>query len=334
MREEMKQVSQRPVLAVDLGGTKIVAAVVTPTGKILPRSSCLTLADKGPAAVIDRLISVAGSAVDRAKLKTADLDGVAIAAAGILDTARGVVTTSPNLPGWRNVHLRDIVAERLNVATCLVNDASVAALGEHRFGVGKGLANLIYLTVSTGIGGGIIVDGKLYEGTDGCAGELGHMVIDAQGPKCNCGNYGCLEVLASGTAMAKEAVSRIRNGGASLMVQLVGGVLDDITAETVATAAREGDLLACQVVNQCAAYLGVGLANLVNIFNPQLIIIGGGVSRMGGMLLRPARKVVKEKAFRLPARTVQIVKSRLGYDAGILGAAAYVHEQKLKETTR
>jgi len=330
----MKQVSQRPVLAVDLGGTKIVAAVVTPTGKILPRSSCLTLADKGPAAVIDRLISVAGSAVDRAKLKTADLDGVAIAAAGILDTARGVVTTSPNLPGWRNVHLRDIVAERLNVATCLVNDASVAALGEHRFGVGKGLANLIYLTVSTGIGGGIIVDGKLYEGTDGCAGELGHMVIDAQGPKCNCGNYGCLEVLASGTAMAKEAVSRIRNGGASLMVQLVGGVLDDITAETVATAAREGDLLACQVVNQCAAYLGVGLANLVNIFNPQLIIIGGGVSRMGGMLLRPARKVVKEKAFRLPARTVQIVKSRLGYDAGILGAAAYVHEQKLKETTR
>ncbi|MBM3173422.1 MAG: ROK family protein [Chloroflexi bacterium] len=334
MREEMKQVSQRPVLAVDLGGTKIVAAVVTPTGKILPRSSCLTLADKGPAAVIDRLISVAGSAVDRAKLKTADLDGVAIAAAGILDTARGVVTTSPNLPGWRNVHLRDIVAERLNVATCLVNDASVAALGEHRFGVGKGLANLIYLTVSTGIGGGIIVDGKLYEGTDGCAGELGHMVIDAQGPKCNCGNYGCLEVLASGTAMAKEAVSRIRNGGASLMVQLVGGVLDDITAETVATAAREGDLLACQVVNQCAAYLGVGLANLVNIFNPQLIIIGGGVCRMGGMLLRPARKVVKEKAFRLPARTVQIVKSRLGYDAGILGAAAYVHEQKLKETTR
>jgi len=330
----MKQVSQRPVLAVDLGGTKIVAAVVTPTGKILPRSSCLTLADKGPAAVIDRLISVAGSAVDRAKLKTADLDGVAIAAAGILDTARGVVTTSPNLPGWRNVHLRDIVAERLNVATCLVNDASVAALGEHRFGVGKGLANLIYLTVSTGIGGGIIVDGKLYEGTDGCAGELGHMVIDAQGPKCNCGNYGCLEVLASGTAMAKEAVSRIRNGGASLMVQLVGGVLDDITAETVATAAREGDLLACQVVNQCAAYLGVGLANLVNIFNPQLIIIGGGVCRMGGMLLRPARKVVKEKAFRLPARTVQIVKSRLGYDAGILGAAAYVHEQKLKETTR
>jgi len=330
----MKQVSQRSVLAVDLGGTKIVAAVVTPTGKILPRSSCLTLADKGPAAVIDRLISVAGIAVDRAKLKTANLDGVAIAAAGILDTARGVVTTSPNLPRWRNVHLRDIVAERLNVATCLVNDASAAALGEHRFGVGKGLANLIYLTVSTGIGGGIIVDGKLYEGTDGCAGELGHMIIEATGPKCNCGSYGCLEVLASGTAMAREAVSRIRDGEASVVAQLVDGVLDDVTAKILATAARRGDLLACRIVHQSATYLGIGLANLVNIFNPQIIIVGGGVSRMGGMLLKPAREVVKKRAFRLPAQTVQIIKSRLGHDAGILGAAAYVYEQKLEEAAR
>lgn len=329
----MQQLRQRPVLAVDLGGTKIVAAAVAPSGKLLSRAYCLTLADKGPNAVIDRLISVACSAVDRAKLKTADLDGVAIAAAGILDTTKGIVTTSPNLPRWRNVHLQAIVFERMNLATYLVNDASAAALGEHRFGVGKGLDNLVYLTVSTGIGGGIIMDGRLYEGTDGCAGELGHMIIEANGPKCNCGNYGCLEVLASGTAMAREAMSRIKNGEASAIVQLVGGVLDNVTAETVARAARRGDALACQVVTQSATYLGIGLANLVNIFNPQMIVIGGGVSRIGGMMLRPARKVMKDMAFKLPAHTARIVKSRLGYDAGILGAAAYVYERKLREAT-
>ena len=330
----MRQVNQSPVLAVDLGGTKVVAAVVAPSGKILSRTYCLTLADRGPKAVVDRLISAACDAMERAKLKESDFDGIGIAAAGILDTINGVVTTSPNLPRWRNVRLRDIVAERMGLATYIVNDASAAALGEHHFGVGKGLDNLIYLTISTGIGGGIIVGGKLYSGTDGCAGEFGHMTIEANGPECNCGNYGCLEALASGTAMAREAAARIKSGETSAIIQLVDGRLDSITAEIVATAAGQGDVLACKVVAQIATYLGVGLANLVNIFNPQMIVIGGGVSRMGEMLLRPARKAVNERAFKLPARTVRIVRSRLGYDAGILGAAAYVCEQKLNGARR
>lgn len=316
-------------MAVDLGGTKIIAAVVFPSGKIISRKYCLTLADKCPEAVIDRLVSAANSAISQAKLETSELAGIGIAAAGILDTEKGIITTSANLPNWHDVPLREIVADRLGITTYLINDASAAALGEHRFGAGKGVDNLIYLTVSTGIGGGIIIDGKLYSGTDGCAGELGHMTIEAHGPQCKCGNFGCLEVLASGTAMAKEAAERLSQGKESSIIEFAEGRLENITAEIVALAARQGDPLACDIVSRAASYLGIGLANLVNIFNPELIVIGGGVSKMGEMLLEPARKVVKERAFQLPSRTVRIVRARLGSNAGIMGAVAYIFEQQL-----
>jgi len=330
----MLESRQGPVLAVDLGGTKIVAAVVLPDGKIISRKYCLALADKGPEAVIDRLLSAANSAMSQAKLKTSELTGIGIAAAGILDAEEGIITTSPNLPNWHDVPLRNIVADRLGITTYIINDASAAALGEHRFGAGKGVDNLIYLTVSTGIGGGIIIDGKLYSGIDGCAGELGHITIEAHGPQCKCGNFGCLEVLASGTAMAKEAAERLSQGETSSILEFTEGKLENITAETVALAARQGDPIACDIVSRAASYLGIGLANLVNIFNPELIVIGGGVSKMGDMLLEPARKVVKERAFQLPARRVRIVRARLGSNAGILGAVAYILDEQLVQVMK
>ncbi len=325
----MLRSDQRPVLAVDLGGTKIIAAAVVPDGKVVSRSYCLTLAAEGPKAVTGRLLSAVSETLVRAKLKNSELAGVGIAAAGIIDAKKGVITTSPNLPGWHDVPLRDVIAERLGLVTYLVNDASAAALGEHRFGAGKRLDNLIYLTVSTGIGGGIIIDGRLYTGTDGCAGEIGHMTIEAHGPQCHCGNLGCLEALASGWAVAKEAIRRVSQGERSSIIELVGGRLESITAEMVSLAARQGDQLACDIVAKAGNYLGVGLANLVNIFNPELIVIGGGLSKMGDMLLKPARKVVKERAFRLPAQTVRIVRASLGSNAEMMGAAAYVFDQQL-----
>ncbi|MFC2050152.1 ROK family protein [Chloroflexota bacterium] len=324
----MTMTDQKPVLTVDLGGTKILAAVVLPDGKIRSRNYCLTMADKGPEAVSDRILSAVDRAIAQAKLKTSELIGIGIAAAGILDTNRGIVTTSPNLPNWRNVPLRDILANELGVVTYMINDASAAALGEHRFGVGKGFNNMIYLTVSTGIGGGIIIDGELYVGTDGCAGEVGHMTVEADGPQCRCGNFGCLEALASGWAVARAAIARINNGEKSSIVELVDGRLENITAEMVAVAARWGDRLAADIVSEAAKYLGIGLANLVNIFNPELIVIGGGLSKMGDMLLKPARKVLKERAFQLPADTVRVVRARLGSNAGIIGAAAHVFAQR------
>jgi glucokinase len=321
---------RRSVLAIDLGGTKIIAAAVLSTGEIISRKYSLTLADEGPRPVINRLSSAVAETMAQARLKTSDIAGIGIAAAGIIDTKEGIVTTSPNLSGWRDVPLRDIIAERLGLTTYLINDASAAALGEHRFGAGRGVDNLIYLTVSTGIGGGIIIDGELYLGADGCAGEIGHMIIETHGPQCNCGKFGCLEALASGSAMTEESVRRLNQGEKSSIIRLVDGRLESITAETVSLAARKGDSLACDIVARAATYLGIGLANLVNIFNPELIVIGGGVSKMGNMLLAPARKAIREIAFKLPARTARIVRARLGSNAGIIGAAVYVFEQQPK----
>jgi glucokinase len=325
----MPEDRQRPVLAVDVGGTKMIVAVVLPDGKIVSRRYYLTLADEGAGAVINRLSSAINRSIGRARRRIAEPIGIGIAIAGVLDTGRGVVTTSPNLPGWRNVPLKDVIAARSGLPAYLINDASAAALGEHRFGAGRGFDNLLFLTVSTGIGGGIIINGELYSGADGCAGELGHMTIEPSGPRCHCGNFGCLEALASGWAITREAVTRINRGEKSSINELAGGV-DNITAEIVAAAARRGDSLAADIIAKAANYLGIGLANLVNIFNPELIIIGGGLSKMGNMLLKPARGVIKERAFRLPAQSVRIVRARLGSNAGIIGAATHVSWQRPK----
>ena len=327
----MLETSNKPVLAVDLGGTKIIAAVVLPDGKIVSRKYCLTLAKDGFKAVTERLLAAATEAIIQSKVDIMDLSAVCIAAAGIINVKRGIITYSPNLPGWRNVALRDIVSEKLGLDTYIINDASAAALGEHRFGAGKGVDNLIYITVSTGIGGGIIIDGKLYTGSDGCAGEIGHMIVDVNGPKCSCGNSGCLEAMASGTAVAREAVIRINQGECSSIIELAGGKIENVTAEKVALAARKGDKVAWDIISKAANYLGTGFVNLVNVFNPDLIIVGGGMSKMGNMLLNPARKIVKQRSFKLPARRVHIVRSGLGSNAGIIGAAVYAIEQQLKK---
>ncbi|MBA7619902.1 Protein mlc [subsurface metagenome] len=316
-----------PVLAIDLGGTKIISAIVSPDGQLIAKERSLTLADEGQASVINRLLL----AVDRLlKLKNIDssqLDSISIAAAGGIDIKKGLVTSSPHLPGWHNVPLRDIVRDKYKVGTFLLNDASAAALGEHRFGAGRGVNNLVLLTIGTGIGGGIIIDGRLYHGPSGSAGEFGHTTIDVNGPKCACGNVGCLETLVSGTAMAREARRRIAQGESSSLVEMVAGKIEEITAEEIGAAARGGDSLALDIITEAATYLGVGLVNLVNIFNPEMIIIGGSVAKLGDLLLDPARRLVKERAFPISAQAVRIVTAQLGDEAGLLGAAVFALEQ-------
>lgn len=310
-------------LAMDLGGTKIAAALVTPAGEILCQEQIPTLAEEGLDAVVDRLLAAIDSVISNSDLSRFSLTGITIASAGAIDADQGIVTDSPNLPGWSNVPLRDIMEQALGLRTFLVNDASAAALGEHRFGAGRGASNLVYVTVSTGIGGGIIIDGKLYSGASGSAGEVGHMAIDINGPRCNCGNVGCLEVLASGKAVAREAQRLIAQGAKTKMVELAEGEAANITARVVAAAAREGDRVAREIVSKAATYLGVGLANLVNLFNPEVIVVGGGLAKMGDMLLDTAREVATERAFRLPAQRVRIVPSELGDNAAMLGAVAF-----------
>lgn len=316
-----------PVLAVDIGGTKIIAALVSNSGRIIAEERFPTLAAEGPQSVIERLLSSVDYILSLKSMDSSQLDSISIAAAGAIDSKRGLITSSPNLPGWHAIPLRDMVREKYRVNTFLLNDASAAALGEHRFGVGRGVNNLILLTVGTGIGGGIIINGQLYEGSSGSAGEMGHMTIDVNGPSCTCGNIGCLEMLASGTAIAREARRRIAQGEKTSLLEIVSGKVEDITAEKIGIAAQDGDSLALDVIAEAGTYLGVGMLNLVNIFNPEIIVVGGSVAKLGDLLLEPARQVVRERAFKLSSEAVRIVTAQLGDEVGLLGAAAFAMER-------
>ena len=313
-------------LAVDLGGTKIAAALATPEGEIVAREQRPTLAREGPQAVTANIIGALAQVMQQAGVARGQVMGVGIGAAGACDSRAGQVISSPNLPGWHRVPLKSIVEQGLGLPAFLENDANLGALGEHRFGAGKGVANLIYVTVSTGIGGGVILGGKLYTGACGTAGEVGHMTIDANGPRCNCGNVGCWEALASGTALAREAVARIQGGAKTSILELAGGDLGRVSAEVVERAARQGDGLAKELVLRAGHYLGVGLVNLVNIFNPELILIGGGLSKMSDLLFPTALALLKERAFEVASSCVRIEPARLGGDSGLLGAVALVLE--------
>ncbi len=323
----MQKGHELPVLAVDLGGTKIIAAIISPQGQVVAKENYPTLAKEGPPSVINRIFSAIDHLLEGRNIDLSQLHGISIAAAGAVDLDQGVVTLSPNLPGWHDIPLRNIVSSKYKVNTCLINDASAGALGEYHFGVGRGVNNLIYLTVGTGIGGGIIINGRLYLGPSGSAGEIGHTTIDVNGPRCSCGNIGCLETLASGTAMAREAISRISRGERSILTEMVEGKIENITAELVGMAAQGGDSLALEVISQAATYLGVGMVNLVNIFNPEMVIVGGGVAQIDDLLLEPARQVVEERAFQLSAQAVRIVPTQLGDDAVVLGAAVFAYGQ-------
>ncbi len=315
----------RLILGVDLGGSKISAIVADAKANIIARYDGDTCAEQGREEVIGRVIQSIKQVMASPKVaSSADIVGIGIGAAGACDAASGVITFSPNLPGWVNIPLKDIIQREFGLPTYLDNDVNVAALGEHRFGAGVGISNLIYVGVGTGIGGGIIIDGQLYHGKSGTAGEIGHMTIDVQGPRCNCGNIGCWETFASGTALAREAVRRIEAGAQTTILNFCPGDLKKVSAEAVYLAAVNGDELAKELILRTSYYLGVGLVNLVNIFNPDLILIGGGLSQMGQLLLAPAAEVVKERAFQLPAKAVRIEMAQLGADAGVLGALALV----------
>jgi len=322
----MTERRESPVLAVDIGGTKMMTAIFSADGRMLVQDVCPTLAHEGVSGVVERLFMMMDRLLDQRITEIAQLAGVGIACAGGVDTARGLITFSPNLPGWHDVALAEMVKERYEVETFLVNDASAAALGEQHYGAGKGIKNLVLLTLGTGVGGGIVINGELYLGACGSAAEIGHMVIDVNGPECSCGNRGCLESIVSGTAVARSAVTRIRQGEESTLVEMVEGETGKITAEMVGEAARHGDALAVDVLSRAAYYLGVGLENIVNIFNPEMIILGGGMAEEEELFIEPAKQVVMSGAFQISVRAVRIVTAQLGNDAGVYGAAAYAFE--------
>jgi len=310
-------------LGIDLGGTKVLTAVIDAHGGMLSRDHCVTLAARGQDAVIASLVESGRRALERANLEASDLDAAGVAAAGLCNAETGVLLTSPNLPGWQDVPLRDIIEKELGRETFLVNDANAAALAELRYGAARGARNCVYVTIGTGIGGGIIVDGEVYAGAGGTAGEVGHMSIDGSGSLCNCGGRGCWETLASGTALAREARRRIKEGAGASILDHAGGDADKVTATVVYEAAQAGDALARELIARTGYYVGVGLANLVNVLNPEVIVIGGGLASMGDMLLGPAFEEAKRRAFRQAYQAVRFARAELGQDSAVIGAAAY-----------
>ncbi len=309
-------------IGIDLGGTKISTGLVGGNGAIVAHHYQETLAAEGEQTVIRRMLDGARRVMAQAGVSESQVAAVGVGAPGPLDLEAGVVLAPPNLPGWERVPLKRLIEDSLGIATFLENDANAAALGEHRFGAGRGAAHVIYVTVSTGIGGGLILDGDLYHGDSGGAGEIGHMTIMPGGPLCGCGNRGCLEALASGTAIARRARERVAEGAPTLIADLAEGNPKRITAKLVAEAADRGDKEAEAILTEAMDYLGIGMTNLVNLFNPQIIVIGGGLTNVGERLFRPVRQAIARHALPAAAQAVRIAPAELGDKVGVLGAAA------------
>lgn len=324
---------QRYIVGVDLGGTNIVAGAMPEDGsREIAMRSQPTHAELGADVVATRIVQIIGDVITVTMAETGasrgDFAGVGIGAPGPLDREKGLVIIAPNL-GWRNFPLRDLIADGVGLPATLDNDANCATLGEWWCGAAKGGRNVVGLTIGTGIGGGIILDGRLYHGASDVAGELGHTTIDSTGRRCKCGNYGCLEAYASGPNIAERAREALASDETSLLRDLVDGQLELITAQTVYDAATRGDEIAREVVRDTAKFLGIGVANLLNIFNPDVVVIAGGVTQAGEALFEPMRAEVRRRAFKPAVEACRIVAASLPGTAGVVGAVATFKQQQL-----
>lgn len=310
------------VLAVDLGGTNLRVAAISPTGEMLLRESAPTRAEEGPESVIDRMAELCQQVAGHAGL-TADA-AIGVASPGPLDPHTGVVIFTPNLPGWRDVALGPMLSERTGRPVRVSNDANCAALGEARFGAASGLRDVVYIGLGTGVGGGLILGGKLYEGGFGMGVELGHVTVATDGPRCTCGGIGCLESFVAGWAIAREAYLVCTTADGDRIRALAGTNKPDARAVTLA--AHEGDPAALEIFARAGRALGAAMGAFINIFNPQAVVIGGGLSVSGDAILGPARAAMASYSFQGLRVQAQILRATLGDDNGLFGAGALALE--------
>lgn len=310
----------RPVLALDVGGTKLAAGVVRPDGAIASFRQVPTRVQEGPAGTVERLLRLGDDVLDAAGTDPADLAATGVGCGGPLDPVSGVILGPPGLPGWDRVPLGRQVRDRFGSAY-VENDASAAALAEYRWG-GWDVRNLVYLTVSTGFGGGVVRDGVLFRGAAGQGGEFGHVVIDWRGRRCGCGARGCAEAYVSGTSIATRAAEAVRAEPTSTLA-----MLDPITAKDVFEHAQDSDPTACQVWDESIAMLGRAVAVLINVLEPDLVVLGGGVTLAGDRLLDPVREQALAQAMSPAAQVCDVALTRHGDRVGVLGAAAIAYDR-------
>lgn len=322
------------ILAVDLGGTNVRIATVNHQGKILDRLSFLTEVSRGKERVMEDILSRIRRFLRGFPVEEFEVIGGGFGIPGAIALDRGIVSQSPNLPGWEGFDIRSRLRKGLRMPIIVENDANAFSLGEGWMGAARGVKDFCCLTLGTGVGGGIVLHGDIWHGSEGKAGEIGHMVIDVDGPPCQCGSRGCLEVFASGSAIRRMAIEAIEGDEKTDLVERCGGEIKGITAKTVHESARGGDRLSRGIFQRMGTYLGVGLANLVNLLNLELMVIGGRVSEAWDLFIDPAREELEKRTVGSMGKEVRVERARCGDDAGILGAAYLVKKEFEKHKRR
>lgn len=318
------------LVGVDLGVGKILAVVIDLDGRLIARRMKELERTISRADLLHLMFTLTREVIADSGLPKGKIAGIGLSVPGLVDSARGVGVIAPNLPDWRDVPVVSLFEKEFRLPTWVENDSAAMALGEARFGAGRGRKNLLCVNVGRGIGSGLILNGSLYRGEHGGTGEIGHMTIDPNGPACPCGNNGCLEVLAAGPAITAAAIRAVATGTTTAIRDMVGGKIERITAETVSQAALQGDALALRLIKDAGRFLGIGIANAINLFGPECVIVGGGVSRAGETLLEEIRKTVKRRAFGAIVSLPEIAPSLLGDEASAVGAATLALEMLLE----
>lgn len=304
------------IIGIDIGGTKIAIGRADTRGNLEDSVRFPTDVTRGYRSILEEIIEKTSKLFERDSVKA-----IGIGCGGPLDSKRGRILSPPNLPGWDDVPLVDDIKGVFNVPVYLENDANAAALGEFYFGAGKDVSNMVYMTLSTGIGGGIILNNKLIHGVRDSGGEVGHQTILPDGPLCNCGNRGCLEALSSGTGIARIFREKLASGRESIVTSWVKDP-EEISAKIIADAAKAGDSLSKEVWDSAIYYLGIGISNIVTIVSPEMVVLGGSLTKYGESLFVNVREIVKERARLVPVDEIKIVPAQLGDNVGILGAVA------------
>ncbi len=318
----MAVVSKKYKIGVDVGGTNVKVALVDKTGSIVYSDTVPTRAEMGYEYTISNIIKAVKDLMKDSKVEKENIDGIGFGFPGQVDCDKGIVRLAPNIPGWVNIPIADIVSKEFEIPVKADNDVRCAALAELYYGAGRGAKNMICITVGTGIGSGLILNGKLVRGAANAAGELGHIKLQMEGgPVCGCGDTGCLEAFASGPAIVALAEEYIKGGKSTKYRELAN---PDITPYIVAEAAKQGDAVAKKIFEIVGNYIGIGLSSAVNLLNPEKVVIGGGVADAGDLLFIPIKEALKKRAMPVQGGTVEIVHAELGNTAGVIGAGLLI----------
>ena len=324
----MMMVAKALFIGIDLGGTNTKIALVDGDGAILERSVIPTKAMRDAEEVLDDIAREAIQLRQRFEARGFKVWAAGIGVPGLIDWKTGVGILLPNFPGkWHGVPVKGWLEKRLEVPVTVINDVRAITLAEKRFGAGKDVQSLVMVAIGTGIGGGVVIDGELYIGKDGSAGEFGHITVEPGGVRCGCGNRGCLEAYASGPAMVAQALRALVQQNDTLIRDLVGDDLARVTPKVIAEAAKMGDSVALEIIERSGAYIGQALSCICVVVNPEMIVIGGGVAQAGELLFESIRKGLRERLFMVPVDTMKFVPAELGLDAGVVGTATWAKER-------